>query len=117
MAIIACKLQKFSALEHMLKLKSMLNVSSNKIWKQILQQWNDIESLFPDVKAQILVENATEQQKYQQSLSPEYKAQILSKNTDAHRKQRKSLSPEKNIKILETNAAAHKKERESLSPD
>jgi hypothetical protein len=31
MAIIACKLQKFSALEHLLKLKSMLNVSSNKI--------------------------------------------------------------------------------------
>ncbi len=35
MAIIACKLQKFSALKHPLKLKSMLNVSSNKIWKQI----------------------------------------------------------------------------------
>jgi hypothetical protein len=31
MAIIACKFQKFSALEHLLKLKSMLNVSSNKI--------------------------------------------------------------------------------------
>jgi hypothetical protein len=31
MGIIACKLQKFSALEHLLKIKSMLNVSSNKI--------------------------------------------------------------------------------------
>jgi hypothetical protein len=31
MAIIACKLQQFSALEHQLKLKSILNVSSNKI--------------------------------------------------------------------------------------
>jgi hypothetical protein len=31
MAIIACKLQKFSAHEHPLKLKSMLNVSSDKI--------------------------------------------------------------------------------------
>ncbi len=30
-AIIACKLQKFSAHKHLLKLKSMLNVSSNKI--------------------------------------------------------------------------------------
>jgi hypothetical protein len=38
MAIIACTLQEFSALEHQLKLKSMLNVSSNKIQKQILQQ-------------------------------------------------------------------------------
>ncbi len=28
----------------MLKLKSMLNVFSIKIWKQILQQWNNIES-------------------------------------------------------------------------
>ncbi len=45
MAIIACKLHGFSALEYPLKLKSMLNISSNKIWKQILQQWNDIESL------------------------------------------------------------------------
>jgi len=31
MALVACKLQKFSALEHLLKLKSMLNVFSNKI--------------------------------------------------------------------------------------
>jgi hypothetical protein len=31
MAIIACKLQKFSAHEHQLKFESMLNVSSNKI--------------------------------------------------------------------------------------
>jgi hypothetical protein len=31
MAIIACKLQKFSAHEHPLKLNSMLNISSNKI--------------------------------------------------------------------------------------
>jgi hypothetical protein len=30
-AIIACKLQEFSSLEHQLKLKSMLNASSNKI--------------------------------------------------------------------------------------
>jgi hypothetical protein len=30
MAIIACKLQKFSAHKHPLKLKSMLNISSNK---------------------------------------------------------------------------------------
>jgi hypothetical protein len=30
-AIIACKLHGFSALKHPLKLKSMLNVSSNKI--------------------------------------------------------------------------------------
>jgi hypothetical protein len=37
-AIIACKLQEFSAHEHPFKLKSMLNVSSNKIQKQILQQ-------------------------------------------------------------------------------
>ncbi len=32
-------------MEHQLKSKSMLNVSSNKIWKQILQQWNNIKSL------------------------------------------------------------------------
>jgi hypothetical protein len=44
MAIIACKLQKFSAHKHPLKLNSMLNVSSNKIRKQILQQSNGIES-------------------------------------------------------------------------
>jgi hypothetical protein len=34
MAINACKLQKISAHKHLLKLKSMLNVSSNKIWNQ-----------------------------------------------------------------------------------
>jgi hypothetical protein len=34
MAIIGCKLQEFSALEHLLKFKSMLNVSSKKFKNQ-----------------------------------------------------------------------------------
>ncbi len=42
MAIIACKLQEFSALEHLLKLKACW--TSNIILKQILQQWNDIKN-------------------------------------------------------------------------
>ena len=33
---------KFLTLELQLKLKSMLNVSSEKMWKQILQRWSDI---------------------------------------------------------------------------
>ncbi len=44
MKIIACKLQKFSAHKHPLKLKSMLNVSLNKIYKLILQQLSNIKS-------------------------------------------------------------------------
>ncbi len=81
MAIIACKLQKFSAHEHTLKLKSMLNVSSKKNWKQILQQLNDIESLsLPMGK-----HKSFEQQNHQQSLSPEDKDQIITNKADAEK--------------------------------
>ncbi len=45
---------------------------------------------------------------YWESLSPDKKAQVLVNNTDAHKKQRESFSPEKKVKISETNAAAHK---------
>jgi hypothetical protein len=54
---------------------------------------------------------------YWESLSPNKKAQVLVNNTDAHWKQRESVPPEKKVKMLETNAAAHKKQPKSLSPD
>ncbi len=75
------------------------------------------ESLSPDRKAHVLVNDSAAHQKQQQSLSLENKVQMLCKNADAHRKQRKSLPPEKQVKILETDADAHKEKQESLSPE
>ncbi len=61
--------------------------------------------------------NSAAVKQYWESLSPNKKVQVLVNNTDAHRKHRESLSPEKKVKILETNAAAHKKQSESLPPE
>jgi hypothetical protein len=66
---------------------------------------------------QKLKTNSAAVKQYQESLSPNKKAQVLVNNTDAHMKQRKSLSPEKKVIILETNAAAHTKQRQSLPPE
>ncbi len=64
MAIIACKLQEFSALEHQLKLNCMLNVPSKKMKTNSAAVKQYQESLSHYEKAQILVKNAAEQQKY-----------------------------------------------------
>jgi hypothetical protein len=61
--------------------------------------------------------NSAAVKQYQESLSPDKKAQVLVNNTDSHRKQCKSFSPEKKVKILESNAAAHKKQCKSLPPE
>ncbi len=53
------QIARFSALKHLLKLKSMLNVSSNKIWKQTLQLWNDIKSLSKRNKSLFLLKTKT----------------------------------------------------------
>ena len=75
MAIIACNLQNYSAHEHLLKLKSMLNVSSKtKLKTNSTAVKGYQESLFPNGKAQDLVNNAAEQQKHRQFLSLEDKA-------------------------------------------
>jgi hypothetical protein len=66
---------------------------------------------------QNLKSNSAAVKGYQESLTPNKKAQVLVNNTDTHRKQRKSLSHEKKVLILETNAAAHKKQGESLPPE
>ncbi len=57
------------------------------------------ESLSPDRKAQVLVNDSAAHQKQRQSLSLENKVQMLCKNADVHRKQRESLPPEKKVKI------------------
>ncbi len=75
------------------------------------------ESLLPNGKAQVTVNDSAAHQKQRQSLSLENKLQILCNDADAHRKQRESLPPEKKIKNLETDADAHKKKQESLSPE
>jgi hypothetical protein len=68
-------LQKFSVLEHLLKLKKHAecffkqNLKTNSA--AVKQYW---DSLSPNEKAQILVQHAAQQQKYWQSLSPENKA-------------------------------------------
>jgi hypothetical protein len=54
---------------------------------------------------------------YWETLTPNKKEKVLVNDTDAHRKQCKSFPPEKKIKFLETNADAHKKKQESLSPE
>jgi hypothetical protein len=74
------------------------------------------ESLSPNKKAHVLVNNSAAYQKQRQSLSSENKSQIICNDADAHRKQRESLPPEKKVESLETNAGAHKKKQESLSP-
>jgi hypothetical protein len=45
-----------------------------------------------------LVKHTAEQQKYQQSLSPDNKTAMLLNDAAAHKKQRKSLSPERKVK-------------------
>ncbi len=57
------------------------------------------DSLSPNEKAQVLVQHATQQQKYQHSLSPEDKTQMLKIKADTERKQCGSLRPEKKVKI------------------
>ncbi len=100
MAIIACKLQKSSAHEHPLKLKKHAecffkqNLKTNSA---AVKQYQ--ESLSPDEKAQVLVNDSAAHQKQQQSLSLENKVQILCNDADAHRKQQKSLPPEKKSKF------------------
>ncbi len=57
------------------------------------------ESLSPNKKAQVLVNNSAAHQKQQQFLSLENKVQILYNDADAHRKQRESLPPEKKVQF------------------
>ena len=83
MAIIACKLEKFSALEHLLKLKSMLNVF---LQTKFENKFCSSQMVSPNGKAQVLVKNGAEQQNYCQSLSPEKKTQIVCNDADAHTK-------------------------------
>ncbi len=56
------------------------------------------ESLSPNTKARVLVNDSAAHQKQRQSLSPENKVQISCNDADAHRKQRESLPPEKKVK-------------------
>ncbi len=53
------------------------------------------ESLSPNKKAQVLVNDSAAHQIQSQSLSLENKTQILCNDADAHRKQCKSLPPKK----------------------
>jgi hypothetical protein len=72
MAIIACILQKFSALKHSLKLKKHAecffkqNLKTNSA---AVKQY--LESLSPNSKAPVLVNDSAAHQKQQQSLLPE----------------------------------------------
>ena len=54
---------------------------------------------------------------YQESLSPNKKAQVLVNDSAAHQKQRQSLSLENKVQILCNDADAHRKQRESLPPE
>jgi hypothetical protein len=77
MAIIACKLQKFSAHKHPLKLKK----HAECFFKQNLKNTSAAvkqyqESLSPNGKARVMVKHAAQQQKYQQFLSPEDKTRM-----------------------------------------
>ncbi len=74
------------------------------------------KSLPPKKKAHILVNDAMAHQRYQKLLPPKKKAHILVDNAVAHQKHRESLLPKKKAQILEDNAAAHKKYQESLPP-
>jgi hypothetical protein len=69
------------------------------------------ESLSPDKKAHVLVNNSAAHQKQQQSLSPENKSQILCNDADAHAKQRESLPLEKKIESLENNNDAQERNK------
>jgi hypothetical protein len=53
--------------------------------------------------------NSAAVKRYQETLTPNKKEKVLVNDTDAHRKQCKSFPPEKKIKFLETDADAHKK--------
>jgi hypothetical protein len=75
------------------------------------------ESLSPDKKAQVLVNNTDSHRKQCKFFSPEKKVKILETNAAAHKKQHESLPPEKKVKILKTDADAHKKKQESYSPE
>ena len=109
MALIACKLQKFSALELLLKLKSMLNV----FFKQNLKTNSAAvkryqESLSPDKKAQVLVKHVTEQQNYRQSCSPEKKLKLYAMMLMPTKNNASPFLLRKKVKILKTDADAHK---------
>ncbi len=88
------------------------NLKTNSV---AVKQYRD--SLSPDRKAQVLVNDFAAHQKQRQSFSPENKVQMLCKNADVNRKQHESLPPEKKVKILEADADAHKEKQESLSPE
>jgi hypothetical protein len=75
------------------------------------------ESLSPNGKAQVLINDSVAHQKQRQFLSQEDKAQILCKVADAHKKQRESLSLDDKVQILNKDADAHEKQRESLLPE
>ena len=119
-AIIACKLEKFSALEYLLKLKSKKHAEC--FFKQNLKT------------------NSAAVKQYQESLSPNGKAQVLVNESLLHIKNNNGFligkqksnnmqrcwctqettrvpSSWKKVKILETDAAAHNKQHESLPPD
>ena len=57
---------------------------------------------------QNLKTNSAGVKQFQESISPDKKVQVLVNNTDAHRKQCKSISLGKKVRILETDAATHK---------
>jgi hypothetical protein len=52
--------------------------------------------------------NSAAVKQYRESISPNKKVQVLVNNTYAHRKQCKSISLGKKVRILETDAATHK---------
>jgi hypothetical protein len=84
------------------------NLKTNSVAVKLYQ-----ESLSPNRKAQVLVNDSAAHQKQRQSLSPENKVQMLCKNADAHRKQCESLPPEKKVKTLEL-MLMHVKRNKSL---
>ncbi len=67
------------------------------------------ESLSPDRKAQVLVNNSAVHKKQRETLSPDDKVQILTNDAAAYKKQQESLSPDDKVWILTNDAAAHKK--------
>ncbi len=101
MAIIAYKIAKVlstqtpAQIEKHAKCFFKQNLKTNSA--AVKRYW---ESLSPDRKAQVLVNDSAAHQKQRQSLSPENKTQILCHDADAHRKQRKSFSPKDKNQVI-----------------
>ncbi len=75
------------------------------------------ESLSPNGKAQVLINDSAAHLKQQQFFSQEDKAQILCKDADAQKNQQESLSLDDKVQILTKNADAHKMKQDSLSAE